>query len=230
MFSGAMKSLFKSGARDLKSKFSKAEEIDEFPTPLGLRIGAAVDIDTIPLRMNADQIHVELPEETMLIVAQGYIELGDATYVHRYYDANDTMIQVFTVAGMEDHHIEELTLYVPHKSYYPSSEGEWAQWASKGGKIGAPAFHLDDGSEFSRMWFDSTEGYAEPVEYTESVYEDPESNEHSDIYHQVMLYGRNLEADKKNEYLLASVEEYEDEKTVELMVGVDLDIANLKVI
>jgi hypothetical protein len=45
-----------------------------------------------------------------------------------------------------------------------------------------------------------------------------------------MLYGRNLEADKKNEYLLASVEEYEDERTVELMVGVDLGIANLKVI
>jgi hypothetical protein len=222
MFSGAMKSLFKSGARDLKSKFSKAEEIDEFPTPLGLRIGAAVDIDTIPLRMNADQIHVDLPEETMLIVAQGYIELGDATYVHRYYDAKDTMIQVFTVAGMEDHHIEELTLYVPYKSYYPDSEGEWARWASKGGKIGAPTFHLDDGSEFSRMWFDSTDGYAEPVEYTESVYEDPESDEHSDVYHQVMLYGRNLEADKKNEYLLASVEEYENEKTVELMVGVDL--------
>ena len=111
MFSGAMKSLFKSGARDLKSKFSKTQEIDEFPAPLGFRIGAAVDIDTIPLRMNADQLHVELPEETMLIVAQGYIELGDATYVHRYYDAKDTMIQVFTVAGMEDHHVEELTLY-----------------------------------------------------------------------------------------------------------------------
>ena len=230
MFSGAMKSLFKSGARDLKSKFSKTQEIDEFPTPLGLRIGAAVDIDTIPLRMNADQLHVELPEETMLIVAQGYIELGDATYVHRYYDAKDTMIQVFTVAGMEDHHIEELTLYVPHKSYYPSSEGEWGQWASKGGKIGAPTFQLDDGSEYSRMWFNSTEGYAEPVEYTESVYEDPESDEHSNVYHRVMLYGRNLEADKKNEYLLASVEEYEDERTVELMVGVDLEIANLKVI
>ena len=230
MFSGAMKSLFKSGARDLKSKFSKTQEIDEFPTPLGLRIGAAVDIDTIPLRMNADQLHVELPEETMLIVAQGYIELGDATYVHRYYDAKDTMIQVFTVAGMEDHHIEELTLYVPHKSYYPSSEGEWGQWESKGGKIGAPTFQLDDGSEYSRMWFDSTEGFAEPVEYTESVYEDPESDEHSDVYHRVMLYGRNLEADKKNEYLLASVEEYEDERTVELMVGVDLEIANLKVI
>lgn len=230
MFGGAMKSLFKSGVRDLKDKFSKAEESDEFPTPLGLRIGAAVDIDTLPLRMNADQIHVELPEETILIAAQGYIELGDGSYVHRFYNAADTMIQVLTVGGTEDGHIEEITLFVPYKSYYPSGEGEWAQWTAKGGKIGAPSFYLDDGTEFTRLWFDTTEGSTEPVEFTESVYEDPDSDEHDDVFHKAMLYGRNLEADKKNEYLLASVEDYENERTVELMVGVDLEIASLNVI
>ena len=230
MFGGAMKSLFKSGVRDLKNKFSKADEKDEFSTPLGLRIGAAVDIDTLPLRMHADDLHVELPEETLIIVAQGYVDLGDGTYAHRYYTANDTMIQVLTVAGMEDHHVEELTLFVPYQSYYPDSDGAWAQWTSKGGKLGAPTFRLDDGTEFSRIWFDTTEGYAELVEFTESVYEDPDSDECSDVFHKVMLYGRNLEAGKKNEYLLVSVETYEGEKTVELMVGVDLELSTLKVI
>ena len=113
MIGGAMKSLFKSGVRDLKDKFSKAEVSDELPTPLGLRIGAAVDIDTLPLRMNADQIHVDLPEETMLIAAQGYIDLGDGSFVHRYYNAQDTMIQVLTVGGVADQHVEEITLFVP---------------------------------------------------------------------------------------------------------------------
>ncbi|MCG8511378.1 MAG: YjfK family protein [Rhodospirillales bacterium] len=230
MFGGAMKSLFRSGVRDLKDKFSKADESDAFPTPLGLRIGAAVDIDTLPLRMNAEQIHVRLPEETMLIEAQGYVELGDASYAHRFYNANDTMIQVLTIGGTEDRHIEEITLFVPYKSYYPGSEGEWAQWTAAGGKIGAPSFVLDDGTEFTRLWFDATDGYAEPVEFTESVYEDPESDEHEDVFYKTMLYGRNLEADKKNEYLLASVEDYGNERTVELMVGVDLEIANLNVI
>ena len=42
--------------------------------------------------------------------------------------------------------------------------------------------------------------------------------------------GRNLEEGKKNEYLLITVEAYEGEKTVELMVGVDLDLATVKVI
>ncbi len=239
MFGATMKSLFKSGAgglksggRDLKNKLSKKKtgDEDEFPTPLGLRIGAAVDIDTLPLRMHADDLHVELPEETLIIAAQGYVDLGDSTYAHRYYTADDTMIQVLTVAGMEDQHVEEVTLFVPHQSYYPDSDGAWAQWTATGGKLGAPNFRLDDGTEYARVWFDTTEGYAEPVEFTESVYEDPDSDESSDVFHKVMLYGRNLEEGKKNEYLLVSVESYGGQRTVELMVGVDLEISTLKVI
>jgi hypothetical protein len=230
MFGATLKSLFNSGVRDLKNKFSKAGEGDDFPTPLGLRIGAAVDVDTLPLRMHADELHVELPEETLIIVAQGYVDLGDASHAHRYYTADDTMIQVLTVAGMEDQHVEELTLFVPYRSYYPDGDGAWAQWTSKGGKLGAPTFRLEDGTEFSRIWFDTTEGYAAPVEFTESVYEDSDSDECSDVFHKVMLYGRNLEAGKKNEYLLVSAESYEGEQTVELMVGVDLGLSDLKVI
>jgi len=230
MFGRTIKSLFKSGARDLKEKFSKDDEDDEFPTPFGLRIGAAVDIDTLPLRMHAADLHVELPEATMMIVAQGYIDLGDGTYAHRYYNSDDAMIQVLTVGGVEDHHVEELTLFVPWQSLYPDGDGAWAQWTSAGGKIGAPIYRLDDGTEYSRVWFDTVEGYAKPVIFTESVYEDPDSNECSDITHTVMLYGRNLEQGRKNEYLLVSVEDYDGERTVELMVGVDLEQANLKVI
>jgi hypothetical protein len=62
------------------------------------------------------------------------------------------------------------------------------------------------------------------------VYEDPDSDECSVVFHKVMLYGRNLEAGKKNEYLMVSVESYEGEMTVELMVGVDLELSSLKVI
>jgi hypothetical protein len=230
MFGRTITSLVKSGVRDLKEKFSKDGADDEFPTPFGLRIGAAVDIDTLPLRMHAADLHVKLPEETMIIVAQGYVDLGDGTYVHRYYNSDDAMIQVLTVGGMAAEHVEELTLFVPHQSFYPDGEGAWALWTSAGGKQGAPSFRLDDGTEYSRIWFDTTEGHAKPVVFTESVYEDPESDECGEIVHSVMLYGRNLEQSKKNEYLLVSIEDYEGERTVELMVGVDLETASLKVI
>ncbi len=230
MFSRTIKSILKSGVRDLKNKVSKGDEDEDFATPFGLRIGAAVDIDTLPLRMHAADLHIELPEETIIIVAQGYIDLGDSTHAHRYYTSDETMIQVLTVAGMEDQHVEELTIFVPYKSYYPDSDGAWAQWTANGGKLGAQVFRLDDGTEYSRVWFDTSEGYTEPVKFTESVYEDPDSDECSNVFHEVMLYGRNLEEGKKNEYLLVSAEDYEGEKTVELMVGVDLDASNLNVI
>jgi len=230
VFSRTIKSIVKSGGRDLKKKISRGDEGDDFATPFGLRIGAAVDIDTLPLRMHAEDLHVELPEETMIIVAQGYIDLGDSTYSHRYYTKDNAMIQVLTVSGMEEEHVEELTLFVPYRSYYPDSDGAWAQWTAEGGKLGARIFRLDDGTEYSRIWFDTSEGYAEPVQFTESVYEDPDSDECSNVFHQVMLYGRNLDKGKKNEYLLVSVEAYEGERAVELMVGVDLEFSNLRVI
>ncbi len=231
MFGRTISSLVKSGVRDLKEKFSKDDDADdEFPTPFGLRIGAAVDIDTLPLRMHAGDLHVKLPEETMIIVAQGYIDLGDGTHVHRYYNSDDAMIQVLTVGGVEEGHVEELTLFVPHQSFYPDSEGAWAQWTADGGKLGAPSYRLDDGTEYSRIWFDTTEGHAKPVIFTEAIYEDPDSDECSEIVHSIMLFGRNLEQGKKNEYLLVSVEDYEGERTVELMVGVDIETANMKVI
>lgn len=229
MLSGAMKSLFKSGARGLGNRLSKDDADDAWPRPLGLRVGAAVDIDTLPLRMHADDIHVALPEETLLIAAQGYVDLGDSTYVHRYYTADDVMIQVLTAAGVDDRHIEEVTLYVPHESHYPSGEGGWAQWTSHGGRIGAPAFRLEDGTEYRRIWFDTTRGYAEPVTFTEAIVEEDEADA-SDVVHTAMLYGRNLQEGKKNEYLLVSAEAYAGEKTVELMIGVDLELAQLKVL
>ena len=65
--------------------------------------------------------------------------------------------------------------------------------------------------------------------FTESIVEEAEADA-SDVVHTAMLYGRNLQEGKKNEYLLVSAEAYAGEKTVELMIGVDLELAQLKVL
>lgn len=230
MIGGAMKSLFKSGARDIKQKFSQQDEHEALDTPLNLRIGAVVDIDTLPFRVHADDLLIELPEETLLIAAQGFIDLGDNSFVHRYYTKDDTVLQVMTVNGTDDQHVEEVTLFIPYKSYYPDGPGAWAQWTERGGKIGARHFQLDDGTSYERLWFDTTEGHAEPVHLNEYIYEDPESDDCSENHQKVMLFGRNLEDDKLNEYLLVAVESYGSEDTVELYLGVDIDLPEMKVI
>ncbi len=229
MVSSAMKSLFRSRVRSIKERFTDQDD-DVLATPLGLRLGAAVDIDTLPLRMHADELHVDLPEETKLIVAQGFVDLGDDTYAHRYYAADDTMIQVLTARGVEDEHVEEITLYVPYESYYPSTPKEWAQWTGDNGKIGAPSYRLDDETVYGRIWFDDTDDHVDPVEFTEKIYDDPEAEQARSIHQKVMLFGRNLEAGKKNEYLLVAVETHDGETTVELMIGVDLEMTGLKAI
>ena len=229
MVSSAMKSLFRSRVRSIKERFTDQDD-DVLATPLGLRLGAAVDIDTLPLRMHADELHVDLPEETKLIVAQGFVDLGDDTYAHRYYAADDTMIQVLTARGVEDEHVEEITLYVPYESYYPSTPKEWAQWTGDNGKIGAPSYRLDDETVYGRIWFDDTDDHVDPVEFTEKIYDDPEAEQARSIHQKVMLFGRNLEAGKKNEYLLVAVETHDGETTVELMLGVDLEMTGLKAI
>lgn len=229
MVSSAMKSMFRSRVRSIKERFTDRDD-DVLATPLGLRLGAAVDIDTLPLRMHADELHVDLPEETKLIVAQGFVDLGDDTYAHRYYAADDTMIQVLTARGVEDEHVEEITLYVPYESYYPSSPTEWAQWTGDKGKLRAPSYRLDDETVYGRIWFDDSDDHVDPVEFTEKVYDDPEAEQARSIHQKVMLFGRNLEAGKKNEYLLAAIETHDGETTVELMIGVDLEMTGLKVI
>ena len=229
MVSSAMKSMFRSRVRSIKERFTDRDD-DVLATPLGLRLGAAVDIDTLPLRMHADELHVDLPEETKLIVAQGFVDLGDDTYTHRYYAADDTMIQVLTARGVEDEHVEEITLYVPYESYYPSSPTEWAQWTGDKGKLRAPSYRLDDETVYGRIWFDDSDDHVDPVEFTEKVYDDPEAEQARSIHQKVMLFGRNLEAGKKNEYLLAAIETHDGETTVELMIGVDLEMTGLKVI
>lgn len=230
MIGGTMKSLFKSGARDLQQKFSKAEESEALDTPLNLRIGAVVDIDTLPFRVHAENLHIELPDETLVIAAQGYIDLGDGSYVHRFYTKDDTMLQVMTVGGTEDQHVEEVTLYIPYESYYPDGPNAWAEWLEKGGKLGATSYHLNEDTVYERLWFDTAEGHAEPVQLNEYIYEDSDSDDCLENHQKVMLFGRNLEDDKLNEYLLIAVESYGREETVELYLGVDIDQPEMKII
>ena len=201
----------------------------ELPRLLGLRIGATVDIDTIPIRMLADELQFELPDGTKIIAAQGTVELGEGSVAFRYYAADDTMIQVMTVGGADDAHVEEVTLYVPYDSVYPSNAAEWKRWTGTGGTLGAPEFALDDGTRYVRIWFEDTEGWAPPVEFTETVHSAADGSDTENIRQKVMLYGRGIDNDRRAEYLLLSVEDSDGEATVEMMVGIDVDPATMKV-
>ncbi len=215
--------------KGLFKSFRGGGDAPELPRLLGLRIGATVDIDTIPLRMLADELKIELPDATKIIEAQGSVDLGEGSVAYRYYAADHTMIQVMTVGGADDAHVEEVTLYVPYDSFYPSTAAEWKQWTATGGTLGAPEFRLADGTRYVRIWFEDTEGWAAPVEFTETVHGEADGSDTRDIRQKAMLYGRGIDNDRRAEYLLLSVEDSGGEASVELMVGIDVEPSTMKV-
>lgn len=189
--------------------------------PLGLRIGAAVEIDTLRFRMMAKQLNFDLPNDTLFITAHGHVDLGDGSHVHRYYTDAHTMFQILCVGGQSDAHVQEVTLYVPHTSYYPEGQA-WQTWQGEGARLGQPSYSTDDGTLYQRIWFEDDGGWASPVRFQEQV-------THADnavtlIGQEVMLYGRQIaEGPGFGEYLLLSIEEHPEGRSVEAMLGVDLE-------
>lgn len=224
-----VKSVLGSGWDAVKGKLGrKQEERPSLASPLGLRIGAAAEIDVIPFRMLGDALKLQVPEETLIVEAQGFVDLGNGTTAHRYYAEDHTMVQVLTVDGTADEHVQEITLYRPFESFYPETTAQWAVWIGDSGRIGAPAFHLDSGESYSRIWFDNEEGSVLPVAFGEDVYESAGSDPTA-IYQRVMLYGRPLQ-NEKAEYLLVAAERTSEGETVELMLGVDIHRTGLTVL
>lgn len=196
--------------------------------PLGLRIGAAVEIDTLRFRMLADQLKFDLPSDTLFITAFGRVDLGDGSIVLRYYTDAHTMFQVLCVGGESDANVEEVTLYVPYTSFYPEGQA-WRDWEGENGRLGQSAYRLDDGTEYERIWFSDQPGRASPVRFQEQITHDDGTTVL--VGQEVMLYGRQLgETASNGEYLLLAIEQHEDGRSVEAMLGVDMDRGMFSVI
>lgn len=213
----------------LKSLFGPSEPAAPQTGPLGLRIGAAVEVDTLRFRMMADQLKFELPGDTLFISAKGRVDLGDGSFVHRYYTDANTMFQILCVGGESDTHVKEVTLYVPYTSYYPEG-GTWQEWEGRGGRLGLPSFKADDdGTFYERIWFAEEPGWTAPVRFQERVLDGDGSV--TVIGQDVMLYGRQIpNGPGFGEYLLLAIEERDDGRSVEVMLGVDLDPGMFKII
>jgi hypothetical protein len=211
-----------------KNLFGQNKTADRSVGPLGLRIGAAVELDTLRFRMMAEQLKFDLSGDTLFVTASGRVDLGDGSIVLRYYTDQHTMFQILCVGGETDAHIQEVTLYAPYTSFYPEG-AEWSEWEGDGGKIGQTAYRLDDGTIYDRIWFKEDPDWSSPVRFEERVVD--EDNAASLIGQEVMLFGRQIPGDPGyGEYLLLAIESRDDGRSVEVMLGVDLDRGMFKII
>lgn len=232
---GLFKSVARSTKEGIRERFKKAPEIPLYPSPLGFRIGAAIDLDTLELRMLADKLNFDPPNETQIIASYGRVDMGDGTVLHRFYSTDDVMFQVTTVGGNDDEHVDEIKMFVTYDSIYPASDDDWEFWIHPDeGVIGDAEFEIKDGTVFARAWFEDTSNHATPIEYTEKIVtcydkydeDDDDDNDHETtvvVEHRAMLYYRWIdEAEETAEWLFIDAEDTGNGASIELLIGVDL--------
>lgn len=136
--------------------------------PFGLGLGRAVSFDLLRLKLELDKLAMRPPAETLVISGHGVAALDVSAVIHRYYDDDNTILQVLCSDGTGDESIREITLFHPWDVVVPSSPAEWAAWDGPNGRIGAAVFEAD-GFRFGRVWGEPTTAWVQPAEFTEEV-------------------------------------------------------------
>lgn len=173
-------------------------------TPLGLKSGATVVIDSVLPLLLKEHTPIELFSQEE-IWSVGTVDLGQSMYLKRFYfDDEDYWLQVLT-HGEQDANGEDIILFVYDECVSIASEDELKRLAGPDSDIGLPEYEYD-GEIFYRQW-GTEDGQTELVPLAENV-SSPEERYH--VNHLSMLYARDVELTERREFLLFSVEEDED--------------------
>ena len=212
-----------------KSQKKEQSHTASLPSPLNLRLGCAVELDTLPLQILRNNLNLELPEGVQTVEAVGFVDLGAGSSLCRFYTSEDGFIQVTTQGGYEPQHVDDIKFFVFAQSHNIASQSGVSLWVSDTGLIGNKNFELYD-TDYQRVWDNALPGRIEPVSFTETVHSRDESIETYDVDHLAMLYQRGLESSERYEYLLASLEfSGEDEATAVVSLGFDLDSTSMNI-
>ena len=196
--------------------------------PLGLVLGGSWSADLFAARAYADALRFRFTDGSQVVVAAGKADLGDGVTLYRYYDDDDQMLQILASSHDVDD-VREVTLFQSFDSILPGSPAAWAQWTGESGWMRAPTYELDDGTVYQRAWFADTPGPAELVEFVEFVKRKREDTSGQRIAQASMLYTRQVPDSELAEHLLVIREDSGEGPSIELMVGVDLSPAQLRV-
>ncbi|WP_299292563.1 DUF2491 family protein [uncultured Tateyamaria sp.] len=202
-----------------RSLFSR-KPTKNIPEISNLTIDRAFHIDPVEMKLvGKDSIFVS-PEIDLRIVAQGYSDLGEQSFLHRFYPDDDRFIlQIQGGDGVSDKRIDEIVLWYAFDVRYISQDDEWSGMKQK---MSAAQFSLptqDGAIVFQRVWFNHSDAAEDPMTYFEDVHENRESQKGRSVFQTAMLFGRGLK-DGSDEMLLVNMEEPEDgDRAVSYLVG-----------
>lgn len=155
--------------------------------PFGLGLGRAVSFDVTFLKLAGPSLAMGLPPASMVITGHGFVDLGQGSLLHRFYDDEDRMLQVVCNGSVDE--VQEVMWLRPWDNVVPATLGEWQAWAGEGGKIGRQTYDAD-GAVFERVWGDPRTPWIPAVEFVEDVTVD--EGPARSIHQKSMAYRRTL--------------------------------------
>ncbi len=216
--------------KKFKNKKFNDKETDKpppLPELLGFRLGGAVELNELKLRIIDGQTTFENVAKTQVIQSIGVVKLDEHATIVRYYTDDDGFFQLILNGGMTESHIEDLKLWFFYETQGVSNDAAWEKQLKSG--ISQPVYTLD-GQQFYRVWNDVGDD-SPPVSMTENT-TDSEGNE-SATDQFVMLYERESKPDFF-EFLLRCGEEKiienQSERCVVVSTGINLNQADFEII
>lgn len=198
----------------------KRKTIERAPEIENLTIGRTFSIDPVELKLVGKDALFVPPETDMKVVAQGFCDLGEQSYLHRMYPDDDRFLLQFQGGdGIDDTRIDEIVIWYAFDVQYISQDHEWRKAEQR---IRASYFDLSSDStlvRYQRVWFDHSDADEDPMTYFEDVREKRDDKAEARIFQTAMLFGRGLE-DGSDEMLLVNMEEPKDgDRVVSYLVG-----------
>lgn len=211
--------------------FGRKQALDgpALPTIRNITIGRTVILDALAWRRFGDELNFPLTSDTLMIVAQGFVELNEGSFVHRFYTDDHVMFQAVSTdrAGQD---VTDVTLFAPWESKYPGSAADRIAWKQR---MSARTFTATGLPEYRRFWMGDEAPVQDPVTFWEELHDDRDGVVDRRIFQTCMLFARDIGADGR-ELLLAIDQEsnidgqVEGEVSFEVMLGVALELGEFR--
>jgi hypothetical protein len=191
--------------------------------PFGLRLGGVVDISTSFFIFNADKTVMKDPGSKLYIEAISRYNRTDCNMYNLYAGSTDGNDYVLQVDFDADFVFQAAKLFQQTFEIFPQTIEELQEWEGK--LIGDEYIKLPDGIEYDREWEPERKGHLTGYRLNERLFS-KDFDSYNELRRLMMLYGRAI-ADTK-EYLLVSSIRSSEKNFIDVMVGINLDIEEVK--
>lgn len=194
--------------------------------PLGLALGRMICFKADAKALLVGSTEIVIPDDDK-IVAIGEIDLGQGLRLVRCYLDNDDYYVQFVMGGPGPDDIDDINLFGYYDVKTLASKAELLRMIGPDSKIGMPYYELE-GIEYTRQW-GTEDGQTEMTALTESVTSMADGS--YPVYHDCVLYARDLELTNRREFLFLSAETDEPGNiSLSTAVGVTLLLTDISVL